>query len=373
MTAICTLVVPAMQDTFGVLQLNKGELATIDRKTRKILTQHGLRHPKANVHCLYLHCTQGGRRFTGIVDTHAQECAALAQYITSSKDLLTKLIHNTPLPIPQYIKKFASAPNAQDNQQTNDCHHCELVKMKLYGQFFVQQAKIPQVDLDQSAAWLTRRYLRGKTEVTLYAAMEQMLVMDSKRQKIFKQDCSLLCCLCQQKDETIRHIVSRCSKLMGTTYTKQHNEVAHYTHWNLLQKQSLLVPPQWYKHSPTPSVIGSKTIITWDLKMVVDKALECNQPNIAILDRVSMTAQIIDIAVPYDTNVVSKTAEKITKYRDIEIALKKNWKVWKIQTIPIVIGVFCSICKNFAYYLQQVSKYICPDVVQKLQSSELLM
>eukprot|EP00957_Ditylum_brightwellii_P069727 5295323-Ditylum_brightwellii.AAC.1 len=74
--------------------------------------------------------------------------------------------------------------------------------------------------------------------------------------------------------------------------------------------------------------------------MVVDKVLEHNQPDIIILDRASKTAQIIDIDVPYDTNVLSKNAEKIMKYRYLEIALKKNQRVWKIQTIPTVVGAF---------------------------------
>eukprot|EP00957_Ditylum_brightwellii_P049734 3771591-Ditylum_brightwellii.AAC.1 len=202
-------------------------------------------------------------------------------------------------------------------------------------------------------------------EVALCTAMEQALVANNKRQKIFKQDCSLLCCLCQQKDETTWHILSGCSKLAGSKYTQRHNKVAQYVHWNLLKECGIPVIPQWYKHSPILSVIDGKTAITCDLKMVVDKVLKHNWHNIAILDRASKTAQIIDITVPYDTNVVSKTAEKITKYRDLDIALKKNWRGCKIQTIPTVVGAFGSVCKNFSYYLQQVSNHICSDIVQK--------
>eukprot|EP00957_Ditylum_brightwellii_P057355 4349336-Ditylum_brightwellii.AAC.1 len=296
MMAICPFAVPVMRYTFGVMKWNKGESANIDRKARKILTQHGLHHPKVNVHHLYLHQTQGGRGPTGIVDTHAQEWTAFAQYIALSKDSFTKLIHDAPSPIQQHIMKLASAQNAWDNQQTNGWHHHELVKMKLHGQFFAQQAEIQQVDLDQSAAWLTHGHLQGKMEATFCAAMEQTLVTNNKRQKIFKQDCSLLCCLCQQKDETTRHIVSGCSNLAGSEYTQHHNEVAQYVHWNLLMEHGTPITPQWYRHSPTPSVIDGKTTITWDLKMVVDKVLEHNWPNIVILDRASKTSQIIDIA-----------------------------------------------------------------------------
>mmetsp|Transcript_9079 Transcript_9079/g.11527 ORF Transcript_9079/g.11527 Transcript_9079/m.11527 type:complete len:98 (-) Transcript_9079:342-635(-) len=39
--------------------------------------------------------------------------------------------------------KFVSAPNARDNQQTDDWHHRELVKMKLHGQFFCTTGQNP--------------------------------------------------------------------------------------------------------------------------------------------------------------------------------------------------------------------------------------
>eukprot|EP00957_Ditylum_brightwellii_P026415 1998566-Ditylum_brightwellii.AAC.1 len=52
--------------------------------------------------------------------------------------------------------------------------------MKMHGLFFAQQAKIPQMDMDQSAAWLTCGHLRGKIEVTLCTAMEQTLVTNNK-------------------------------------------------------------------------------------------------------------------------------------------------------------------------------------------------
>jgi hypothetical protein len=195
--------------------------------------------------------------------------------------------------------------------------------------------------------------------------MEQTLATNAIKKKIFKLDCSPLCRLCQQKDETVRHIVSACPKLAGTKYTKRHNDVARYVHWNILKERGIEVTAQWWKHVPIASVIDGDTTITWDLKIITDKSLEHNRPDIVLHNKKEGWAQILDIAVPYDTNVVSKTAEKITKYRDLEILLKQNWEVRKIQTIPIIVGTFGTVCKNFTYYLKQVSPHIRPDVVQK--------
>eukprot|EP00957_Ditylum_brightwellii_P185685 14137902-Ditylum_brightwellii.AAC.1 len=71
--------------------------------------------------------------------------------------------------------------------------------------------------------------------MTLCAAMEHALVMDNNHRKIFKQGYSLLCCLCQRKDETIQHIIGGCGKLAGNKYMNMHTEVAWYVYWNMLK------------------------------------------------------------------------------------------------------------------------------------------
>eukprot|EP00957_Ditylum_brightwellii_P111975 8539179-Ditylum_brightwellii.AAC.1 len=48
--------------------------------------------------------------------------------------------------------------------------------------------------------------------------------------------------------------------------------------------------------------------------------------------------QLIDATVPYDTNMVSTTAEKITKYHALELRLKKMFGLRRISTVPIVVS-----------------------------------
>eukprot|EP00957_Ditylum_brightwellii_P140304 10690506-Ditylum_brightwellii.AAC.1 len=65
MTAIGAYVVPVMWYTFRIIKWTKGELMKLDRKTRKLLITHGHHHPQADVNCLYLHWTKGGRGLPG--------------------------------------------------------------------------------------------------------------------------------------------------------------------------------------------------------------------------------------------------------------------------------------------------------------------
>eukprot|EP00957_Ditylum_brightwellii_P091132 6938655-Ditylum_brightwellii.AAC.1 len=80
----------------------------------------------------------------------------------------------------------------------------------------------------------------------------------------------------------VQHIVSACPKLAGTKYTKQHNDVAHFLHWNLLKERGIEVPVQSWKHVPIASVINGDTTINWDLKIITNKSLEHNRPDIVL-------------------------------------------------------------------------------------------
>eukprot|EP00957_Ditylum_brightwellii_P196434 14966646-Ditylum_brightwellii.AAC.2 len=56
---------------------------------------HDIQHPKGKVYWLYLQQNKGGRGDTGAEDMHNCECAALANYVLSSTDTLTKMMSNT--------------------------------------------------------------------------------------------------------------------------------------------------------------------------------------------------------------------------------------------------------------------------------------
>eukprot|EP00957_Ditylum_brightwellii_P130858 9982373-Ditylum_brightwellii.AAC.1 len=47
------------------------------------------------------------------------------------------------------------------------------------------------------------------------------------------------------------------------------------------------------------------------------------------------TALLIDVTCPMDINMVSAATKKHQKYQDLEIAMKKQYKLCKIQTVPI--------------------------------------
>eukprot|EP00957_Ditylum_brightwellii_P024104 1817762-Ditylum_brightwellii.AAC.1 len=63
--------------------------------------------------------------------------------------------------------------------------------------------------------------------------------------------------------------------------------------------------------------------------------------------------------------MISAAATKHKKYHNIEIAMKKGYKLCKIQTVPIVIGALGTLCQNFDTNLAKVSPHACAATIQK--------
>jgi hypothetical protein len=57
-----------------------------------------------------------------------------------------------------------------------------------------------------------------------------------------------------------------------------------------------------------------------------------------------------NVAIPGDSNVVQKEAEKILKYKDLTIEIQRMWNV-KTRVIPIIIGATGTISKSFRKYV----------------------
>ena len=62
-----------------------------------------------------------------------------------------------------------------------------------------------------------------------------------------------------------------------------------------------------------------KAKIYVDTPLLTDKMAKFDKPDIVIWNAMEQTEQFIDVTVPQDYNVISTTANKITKYKDLQI------------------------------------------------------
>ena len=238
-------------------------------------------------------------------------------------------------------------------------------RMEMHGQWLKEREEIASVDVGQSEKWLKYSHLTPETESVLIAAQEQTLATNYARNKLWKLKCSPLCRLCKEKPETIPHIISGCKCLAGTKYTNRHDKLGKYIHWNLLKDRGVIVSGDWFKHEPEKVTECGDTTIMWDYPLVTDKKVCANRPDITIHNKKERKVTLVDFSVPYDTNIVLKTAEKLVKYKDLEIEIQKCWDLKEISTVPVVIGALGTVSTDHTQYLKILSKNINPNVVQK--------
>ena len=237
--------------------------------------------------------------------------------------------------------------------------------MKLHGEYFNLQENIPNVDLDLSNKWLDKSYLRSETESLICAAQEQALATNYISTKIWKLGNDPKCRLCRRENETVQHIVSGCEMLAATQYTRRHDLIGKYLHWTILTDLGLKVPDKWIRHKPQDTTIHTDITILWDKPIITDKKIKHNRPDITIHNTKTRECIFIDVAIPSCTNVTKKEAEKITKYRDLEIEVQKCWNLKKIRTIPVIVGALGTVSTTIRENIKQISPNIQFDTIQK--------
>ena len=92
-----------------------------------------------------------------------------------------------------------------------------------------------------------RTYWKREKRLT-HTAQDQTLASKTYKVTILKQNGSKKCKMCSEREETVKHILSGCSKLAQTEYTKHHDKVPTMVPWELCSKYGFEPAKHWYEH-----------------------------------------------------------------------------------------------------------------------------
>ena len=123
----------------------------------------------------------------------------------------------------------------------------------LHGQF-INGINMIGIDLKGTWDWLKSSKLKIETESLIIAAHEQALNTRYFQKKILKKKVIGTCRMCHRHVESISHIVSACSMLAPTEYTKRHNKLAGYIHWMICKNFQIETNPRYYEHQPQTTI-----------------------------------------------------------------------------------------------------------------------
>ena len=121
-------------------------------------------------------------------------------------------------------------------------------KKNMYSQFLREMPET--VDTDKTWEWTRRSDLKVETEAIICAVQEQALRTNYVTFNIDKSVDSLLCRMCNQKGQTINHILSECKMLPQKHYKRRSDNIARLVHWKLFCKYDMSRGEKWYEHQP---------------------------------------------------------------------------------------------------------------------------
>ena len=209
--------------------------------------------------------------------------------------------------------------------------------------------------------------LKGHTEAMVHAIQDQAVKTRYMEKNIYKTTENDKCRKCNEKAETIHHIISGCPKYANTLYLKRHNNVAKYLHLQICLNSDLVKKNcEWYKYEPSPVLENENFKILWDFSIQTDKEIRANRPDIIFVDKRERTVMFIDVTIPNDHNIIEKKLEKIEKYTDLGIEIKELWNMQRVDIVPIVIGCTGVVDNSFVRYLGKIPAEINVFELQKI-------
>jgi hypothetical protein len=199
-----------------------------------------------------------------------------------------------------------------------------------------------RTDAKKTYKWIRNGYMKKETEGLLMAAQDQALPTRWKKVHIEKQGGTAMCRMCNEREETVFHILSECPKMAQTEYRKRHDKVAQLIHWNLCKRYQLEHRRNWYEHQAESVTENEKAKILWDCAIQTDHIIQARRPDIVVQDKEINHIWIIDITIPGDARVTEKEREKVERYQDLAREIRRIWKT-SVTVIPIVVGALGAV------------------------------
>ena len=228
---INTWAVPLVRYSGPFLKWTRDELKQMDERTRKLMTMHKALHLRDEVDRLYVSRKEGGRGLASIEDSVDASIQRLKDYIQKHEGGL-----------------ITATRNETENTMNNRMIITRKQKWEgkqLYERF---QQLINNISRDKTWTWLRKGNFKRGTESLLIAAQDNALRTNHIKARIDKTQQNSKCRLCGDRDETINHMISECSKLAQA----RHDLVGKVIHWGMCKKLKFDHTNKWYMHNPAP-------------------------------------------------------------------------------------------------------------------------
>ena len=93
------------------------------------------------------------------------------------------------------------------------------------------------------------------------------------------------CRLCGDRDETINHVISECSKLALKEYNTKLDWMGKVIHWEMCKEFKFHHTNKWNMHNPAVVVENDTHKLLWDFDIQTDHQISTRKPNLIIINQ----------------------------------------------------------------------------------------
>ena len=185
--------------------------------------------------------------------------------------------------------------------------------------------------------------------------------------------------MCNDKEETIFHILSNCSTLAANLYTARHDNALKCFIWPVLEMLELISTPEvnWFSHREVkPYYCKGGIHLWWDIPEYSIRKESTRHPlrpdaKIQIERGQEKKIFIVEMTVPWMSLREEKYGYKKGKYINILNSLKIQHPDYEIDQITLVMDVFGGYDNNLVSNIKKLikSKEITDKVIYNMQKS----
>ena len=369
--AINTYGVSSLTYSFGIVGWTKTDIDNLQRKARTLLTKANKHHPRSAVERTTLPRRMGGRGMADIGKQLAQQISNLRSFFLRKAE--TSEIHRAVCEADDSTPLKLQEPELPIHQSTEQEKMQTWIGKPLHGRH-ANEVQQEYVDIAASNYWLTSGQLFPETEGFLVAIQDQVIPTRNYL-KFVVGDPTVRSDRCRygcETTESIQHVTGGCQTFAPTEYKERHDLVAKILHQELAEKLNLLgaakVP--YYNYSPAPVLENEQHKLYWDRTVLTDQRVSNNRPDLILIDKISRKTTLIDVAIPNNNNLRAKQNEKITKYRDLEHRIRRQWEMREVRTIPIIVSTTGVIPKSLIENIKLLN--LNENIYKLMQKSALL-
>ena len=110
------------------------------------------------------------------------------------------------------------------------------------------------------------------------AAQNSAIRTNHIKARIDKTQQNSKCRLCGDRDETINHIISECSKLVPKEYKARHDWVGKVIYWEMCKKFKFDHASKWYMYNQAPVLENDTYNLPWDFGIQTDHLISARRP-----------------------------------------------------------------------------------------------